>query len=93
MDAESIRERSHALNRLIAALAHDIRRTELPGELDAVGMMPEEDDLFGAKPPGGDHAAQAHRAVADYGRGLPGADPGRDRGMMAGPHDVGEGEK
>jgi len=49
-----------------------------------------DDDLLGAEPLGGDHAAQPDRAVADDRHRLAGGDPGDDRGMVASPHHVGE---
>ena len=48
-------------------------------ERDPVGVAAEEDDLLGAEPLGGDHAAQADGAVADDGHRLAGADPGGER--------------
>ena len=74
--AEAAGELAHALDRLVAALADDVGRAELPRERDPVGVAAEQDDLLGAEALRGDHAAEADRAVADDRRGLAGADPG-----------------
>ena len=79
VDAEAAGELAHALDGLVAALADDVRRAELARERDPVGVTAEDDDLLGAEPRGGDHAAQADRAVADDGHGLAGSDLGARR--------------
>src|SRR5947209_3873366 len=56
-------------------------------------MTPEEDDLLGAEPLGGDDPAQPDCAVADYSRGLPWADFRSQSGMVARSHHVLQGEK
>ena len=56
-------------------------------------MPAHDDDLLRAEPPGGDDPAKADRAVAHDGDGAALADPGGHRGMMAGPHYVGQGQQ
>jgi len=53
----------------------------------------QDDDLLGAEPLGGDHAAQADRTVADDSDGLPRADPRGERRVVAGSHHVRKREK
>ena len=72
--AESAGELAHALDRLLAALAHDIGRAELARQRDPVGMPAEDHDLFRAEAPRGDDAAEADGAVADDRDRLPRAD-------------------
>ena len=74
MDADAAGELAHALDRLVAALAHDVGGAELARQRDPVGVAAEDDDLLGAEALGGDHAAQADGAVADDGHRLAGAD-------------------
>ena len=81
--AEAVGQFAHALDRLLAALADDVRCAELLGERDPVGMTAEEDDPLGAEPLRGDHAAEADGAVADDGRRLCPARPAR-RGRRGG---------
>ena len=47
--AEAAGQLEHALDRLVAPLAHDVRRTELLGDRDPIGMTAEKDDLLGAE--------------------------------------------
>src|SRR6476646_7543406 len=42
--AEPVGELADALDGLVAPLAHDVGRAELPGQSDAVGMAAEQDD-------------------------------------------------
>jgi hypothetical protein len=91
--AEAVGDLTHALDRLLASLAHDLRCAEFFRECDAVGMAPQDDDLLGAEAPGGDHAAQADGAVPDDGHRLPGTDLRGDSGVMARPHHVCERQK
>ena len=77
--AEAAGQLAHALDRLVAALADDVGRAELPRERDPVRVAAEEDDPLRAEPLRGDHAAEADGAVADDGGGLAGADPGARR--------------
>src|SRR5205085_8406335 len=90
VDAEAAGELVHAFDRLVAALADDVRRAELLRERGPVRMPAEDDDVLGAQAPRGDHPAQADGPVADDGRGLPGYDPRGERGVMARPHHVRE---
>lgn len=57
-------------------------------ERDPLRVVAEQDDLFGAEPFAGDHAAEADRAVADDGDRGAGRDPCRDGGVVAGAHHV-----
>ena len=76
--AEAAGQLSHALDRLLAALADDVGRAELLRQCDPVRVAAEQDDLLGAEALRGDHAAEADGAVADDGDGLARADLGRD---------------
>jgi AcrR family transcriptional regulator len=91
-DAENS-QLAHALDRLLTALADDVRRPELLRERDPVRMPPEQDDLFGAETLRRDHPAEADSAVSDDGNGLARCDSGRKRAVLARPHHVREGEK
>ena len=63
-------------------------------ERDAVRVAAQDDDLLGAEALGGDHAAQADRAVADDGDRLARARRrAATRGVVAGAHHVGEREQ
>src|SRR5215216_1648116 len=88
--AEAAGELAHALDGLLAPLAHHVRGAELPGQGDPVGVATEDDDLLGAEALGGDHRAQADGPVADDGHALPRADLRGDGRVVAGPHDVRE---
>ena len=88
--AEPAGQLADALDRLVAALADDVGGAELLSERDALGVVAEQDDLLGAEPLRGDHAAEADGAVADDGDRLAGRDPGRDGGVVAGSHHVGQ---
>ena len=91
--AEAVGQLEHALDRLVAPLAHDVGRAELLCDGDPIGMTAEEDDLLRAESTGRDHSAQAHCAVADDGNGLAGTDPGAQRGVVAGRQHVRESEQ
>src|SRR5438876_3803896 len=88
VDAEAAGELAHALNRLVASLADDVRCAEPPRQCDSVGMAAQDDDLLGAEAAGGNHTAQADGAVSDNSRCLPRANFGDDSRMMARPHHV-----
>jgi hypothetical protein len=51
-------------------------------------MTAQHDDLLGAEAAGGNHTAQAHRAIANDCHRLAGAYPGGNGGMMARAHHV-----
>ena len=53
MRAQAAGELAHALDRLVAALADDVRRAKVARQCDAVGVTTQEDDLFRAKAAGG----------------------------------------
>ena len=84
--AEAAGQLADALDGRVATLADDVGRAELPGQRDAVRVAPEQDDLLGAEPPGGDDAAEPDRAVADDGDGLARPDLRRERRVVARPH-------
>jgi len=70
VDAKATGQLAHALDRLLAALAHDVRCAELIGERDPVRVAAQEDDPLGTEAPGGNDAAQADGAVTDDGHRL-----------------------
>src|SRR5437667_4362882 len=86
VDAEAAGQRAHALDRALAALAHDVRCAEPLRQGDPVGMAAHHDNLLGAEAPGGDDGAEADGAVTDNGRGLAAADLGGPGRMMARSH-------
>src|SRR5881396_445541 len=88
VDAHAAGQRPHALNRLLAPLAHDVRRAELSRQGDPVGMVAHHDDLLGAEAPGGDDGAEADGAVTDDSRGPAAADLGGAGRMMARSHHI-----
>ena len=63
--AESVRHRLDAGHALVAACGHDVGRAELPGELLPRLVPTHGDDALGAHLLGGDHRAEADRAVPD----------------------------
>src|SRR5438552_4105769 len=88
VDAVAAGQFFDALDGFVAAFAYDIGGSELARERNPVGVAAEEDDLFGSEPPGGDHAAESDRAVADDRDSLAGRDLGGDGRVMAGAHHV-----
>jgi hypothetical protein len=54
MRTKSARELAHALDRVLAALAHDIGRAELARERNAVGVPAKDQDAFRAEPTRGE---------------------------------------
>ena len=65
---------------------------ERAGDLLARLVARHRDDLLGAQHPGGEHAAQPDRAVADHDRRAALPDAGGDRRVPAGRHHVGDRE-
>jgi hypothetical protein len=63
VDAKAVGELAHALDGLLASLAHDVRCAELPRQRDSLGMTSQEDDLLGSETPCGVIAAQVDGAV------------------------------
>ena len=90
--AEAAGQLADPFDRLVAALADDVGGAELSSEGGAVGVVAEQDDLFGAESLRCDHAAEADGAVADDRDRVPGRDLGRDGGVVAGTHHVGQGQ-
>ena len=88
-----LRQLADALDRFLAALAHDVGGAELLAERDPLRVVAEQDDPLGAEPLRGDHAAQPDGAVADDGDGLAGTDLRGECGVVAGAHHVGEREQ
>ena len=78
---------------LLAALGDDVGRAEGAGDLLAGLVARHRDDPLGAHLGGGEHAAQADRAVADHDGGAARLHAGRDGGVPAGGHHVGQGQQ
>ena len=66
MNPEAAGQLADSRDRLLPALAHDVRRAEFFRQRDPVGMAAQDDDLLGAETAGGDDATQADGAVADH---------------------------
>ena len=88
MRTQSARELAYAFNSCVPAFAHDICCAEIARQRDSVGVSTEHDDLLGAEPAGGDHAAESNRAVAHDRDALSGSHSSRERGVMSGPHHI-----
>ena len=91
--AEATGELLDAFDALVAAFDDDVGGAEIPRQLLAGRVTAHRDDAFGAELLGGQHAAQAHRAVAHHGHRLAGADVGRDGAEPPGAEDVGRGQQ
>ena len=91
--AEATGELLDAFDALVAAFDDDVGGAEIPRQLLAGLVTAHRDDAFGAELLGGQHAAQAHRAVAHHGHRLTGADVGRNGAEPPGPEDVGRGQQ
>ena len=79
-----------AFDTFLAALGDDVGGAELAAQIGAVGVPAHQDDLLGAQPLRGQHAAQSDGAVADDGHGVAGLHPGGDRAVVAGAEHVGQ---
>ena len=90
---DAVGEVEDPLLAVLAALGNDVRGAELLGDLLA-GLVPRHrDHPLGAELLRREDAAEAHGAVTDHdGRGA-WADPGGDRGVPPGRHDVGQREQ
>src|SRR6266566_7816101 len=88
VDAEAAGQLARAVDRALAALAHDVRCAELSRQGDPVGMVAQDHDPLGAEAPGGDDGAEADGAVTDNGRGPAAADLGGAGRMMARSHHI-----
>ena len=64
MRPKSAPQLADALDGLVPALADEISGSEVLPECYPMRIVAKEDDLLGPKALGGDHAAQADRAVA-----------------------------
>ena len=91
--ADAVGEVQHRLVGRVAAFFDDVGGAELQGELLAVGVAAEGDDPLGAQPLGGQDGGQADRPVADDRHGVAGLDAGAHRGVMAGGHDIRQGQQ
>ncbi|GMA23368.1 hypothetical protein GCM10025864_11270 [Luteimicrobium album] len=78
---------------VVAALGDHVGRTELPGELGAVGVTAHGDDALRAEAGRGEDPAEPDRAVADDHNGRAGPDAGTDGRVVPGRHHVGQGEE
>ena len=82
------------LDGFVAAGGDDVGRAPLAGELVArLGLAAEHDDALGAEHPGRQDAGQTDCAVTDDSDGVALADLGADGGVVAGRHDVGQGQQ
>ena len=75
---------------VVPAFGDDVRGPELAGDRLAVGVAGHRDDPLGAQALGRQDAAEPDGAVADHHDGPAGAGLARERGVVAGGHDVGE---
>ena len=75
---------------LLAALGDHVGGAELAAQAGAGLVAAGEHDPLGAEPLGGDHRAQADRAVPDDQHRIPAADAGGDGAVVAGGHHVGQ---
>ena len=92
--ADAVGELGDRAGALLAALGDDVGGAEAPGDLLAGLVARHRDDALGAELGGGEHAAQADRAVADHDGGArPASTPADDGGVPAGGHHVGEREQ
>ena len=78
---------------VLAALGDDVGGAEPGGDLLPVVVRGEGDHPVRAQADGGEHRAQPDRAVADHRDRAARPDPGRDGGVVAGAHHVGEGQQ
>ena len=79
MNAEASGELAYAVDRPLASVAHDIGRSKLFREQDAILMAPHDNDLFGPETLRRDDPAQANCAVTYYGDLAAVRDPCSDR--------------
>ena len=82
-------QRLDACNAFLAALLHDVGRTELAGQCLSVRVARHGDDAGGTQLAGTDDCAQAHRAVTHDDDGCAGTCPGLVGGEPAGAEHVG----
>src|SRR5208282_4676136 len=85
MHAGPAREFAHAFDGLFAPFADHIRGAKVFGQRDPIGMVTQNDDLFGAQPFRGDDTAQTHSAVANHGDLLTLAHTRRHRSVVPRP--------
>src|SRR6266550_7094663 len=88
VDAQTPGQRAHALDRALAALAHDVRCAEPFRQGDPIRMVAQDHDPLGAEAPGGDDTAQADGTVTDDGHGLAAGALGGAGSMMDRSHHI-----
>src|SRR3954464_6223016 len=88
--SEPVRQIANPGNAFLAALADDVGRAKILRQGEPVRMAAEHDDPLGTEALGGDHPAEAYRAIADHGGGHAGRHPSHSGGVVAGAHDVGK---
>jgi hypothetical protein len=93
VDADALGEFQNDLGRSVAALDNNVRGPERPGQRLTGGVAAQGDDPLGAKTPGGEDAAQAHRAVSDDGDPAAGPNAGAHCRVVTRAHDIGEREQ
>lgn len=57
--------RPDLFDRFVAAAGHRVGGAERPGLVEAIGVVSGDDDALGAETVGGQHGAEADRAVGD----------------------------
>ena len=72
----------------VASRLDKVGGAELEGQLLALGVSTEGDDPLGTEPSRGKDRAQPDRSIADDRHRVAPLDPGADRGVVPGGHDV-----
>ena len=84
---------AHRLDRIVAPFLDDLARTELAGQ-GLPGRVPgQSDDPASPEALRREHGRQTHGAVADDRDRVSGRHAGTHRGVVAGAHDVGQGQQ
>ena len=86
MSSETVRQIANTGNAFLAAFADDVGCAKIRCQREPVRMPAEHDDPLGAEALGGDHPAEAHRAIADHSGGYAGRHPSYSGGVVAGAH-------
>src|SRR5438067_6198662 len=92
VSAQATRHLKHALDSFGASFFHHIGRAKSFGQSDAVAMMPQHNDLFGAKSARGNYAEQSYRAVTYNSHNVAGRNLRTDGRVMACAHDIRQGK-
>ena len=82
-----------ARDRRVITLGHDVGGAEFAGNGGTVLVAAHGDNPSGAQEFGGQHAAQADRAIAEYDSGITRLDFGADSRVVAGAHHIGQGQQ